>query len=51
MATHENGRGPVDWNDESQHARKGLDIRGATLSDENLSELPLAKLRWGIIDP
>ncbi|HEY6284750.1 MAG TPA: pentapeptide repeat-containing protein [Ktedonobacteraceae bacterium] len=50
LATHEHGRGPVDWSDESQRERKGLDIRGANLSDENLSELPLAKLRWGIID-
>src|SRR5690242_9114334 len=24
LATHENGRGPVDWSDESQRKRKGL---------------------------
>src|SRR5690348_8240810 len=29
LATHENGRGPVDWSDESQREREGLDLRGA----------------------
>ena len=42
LATHENGRGPVDWSDESQHARKGLDLRGADLHELDLSRLPLA---------
>jgi hypothetical protein len=32
LATHENGRGPVDWNDEKQRNRLGLDLRGANLS-------------------
>src|SRR5260370_8344802 len=27
LATHENGRGPVDWSDEKQRNRKGLDFR------------------------
>src|SRR6266571_9277125 len=31
LSTHENGRGPVDWSDESQRDRKGLDLRGALL--------------------
>src|SRR5450755_4239997 len=31
LTTHENGRGPVDWNDESQREREGLDLRGALL--------------------
>ena len=44
LATHENGRGPVDWNDQSQRYREGLDLRGAILNEENLSELPLARL-------
>ena len=44
LATHENGRGPVDWNDQSQRNREGLDLRGAILNEENLSELPLARL-------
>src|SRR5437660_140687 len=31
LATHENGRGPVDWNDRHQRDREGLDMRGADL--------------------
>jgi hypothetical protein len=31
LATHENGRGPVDWSDVSQRGREGLDLRGANL--------------------
>jgi uncharacterized protein YjbI with pentapeptide repeats len=48
LATHENGRGPVDWNDESQREREGLDLRGANLHKENLSGLPLACLNGGL---
>src|SRR5437868_10700710 len=48
LATHENGRGPVDWNDESQWKREGLDIRGAVLYEEDLSHLPLAKIEGGL---
>lgn len=44
LATHEGGRGPVDWSDESQRARKGLDLRGADLSHVDLQNLPLACL-------
>ena len=44
LATHENGKGPVDWNDESQREREGLDLRGANLSLVDLERLPLAKL-------
>ncbi len=44
LATHENGRGPVDWNDERQRERKGLDFRGADLQGVNLRFLPLANL-------
>src|SRR2546423_1927083 len=29
LVTHKNGRGPVDWSDESQWERGGLDVRGA----------------------
>lgn len=47
LATHENGRGPVDWSDGSQ--RQGLDLRGAHLSHVDLSNLPLAKLRGGLV--
>ena len=42
LATHENGRGPIDWSDESQRGRFGLDLRGADLRDASLSNLPLA---------
>lgn len=53
LATHENGRGPVDWSDESQRERKGLDVRGADLSGSeyqhlSLAGLPLARLIGGL---
>lgn len=44
LATHEGGRGPVDWSDENQRERKGLDMRGADLRQVNLDGLPLARL-------
>ena len=50
LATHENGRGPVDWSDESQRDRFGIDLRGADLREVNLRGLPMActlgALRW-----
>src|SRR5260370_9692789 len=48
LATHENGRGPVDWSDENQLEREGLDLRGADLSRVDLSYLPLTRLRGGL---
>jgi uncharacterized protein YjbI with pentapeptide repeats len=48
LATHENGRGPVDWRDESQREREGLDLRGACLNGMNLRTLPLARLRGAL---
>ncbi len=42
LATHEDGRGPIDWNDESQRGRYGLDVRGADLRGAFLHDLPLA---------
>lgn len=48
LATHENGRGPVDWNDENQRERMGLDVRGVDLQEVDLSNLPLARLRAGL---
>jgi uncharacterized protein YjbI with pentapeptide repeats len=48
LATHENGLGPVDWSDENQRVRKGLDLRGADLRKANLSGLPLARLGRGL---
>lgn len=48
LATHENGRGPVDWEDESQHKREGLDLRGSDLRNVDLRDLPLARVRFGL---
>jgi len=48
LAGHENGRGPVDWSDESQRERDGLDLRGANLCQVDLSGLPLTRLRGGL---
>lgn len=48
LATHENGCGPVDWSDENQRQREGLDLRGADLSTTNLSRLPLACTQAGL---
>ena len=44
LATHENGRGPVDPDDERQRGHVGLDLRGADLSSVRLSGLPLARI-------
>jgi len=38
----------VDWLDEHEHERKGLDLRGADLRQVDLSLLPLARLRGGL---
>lgn len=43
LATHEHGRGPVDYHDQSQRNRVGLDLRGADLSYAQLQNLPLAR--------
>ena len=48
LATHENGQGPIDWNGRSQRERTGLDLRGADLSFENLSALPLTAMIGGL---
>ena len=48
LATHENGLGPVDWNDKSQHKREGLDLRGADLRQVELHNLPLTCLYGGL---
>jgi hypothetical protein len=49
LATHENGHGPVDWNEEQQRRRHGLDLRGADLDQVDLRKLPLARL-YGSLD-
>jgi uncharacterized protein YjbI with pentapeptide repeats len=48
LATHENGQGPVNWSDESQRKREGLDLRGANLQGEDLRGLPLACMIGGL---
>jgi len=48
LATHEHGRGPIDWSDEHQHEREGLDLRGADLKRADLHNLPLACMRGGL---
>ncbi len=49
LATHENGRGPVDWSNEKiLHEHKGLDLRGADLRQLNLNGLPLTHLYGGL---
>lgn len=48
LATHENGRGPVDWSVAGQKEREGLDLRGADLQGIDLSDLPLSCLRGGL---
>src|SRR5713226_8399680 len=48
LATHDNGRGPVDWSDEQERKREGLDLRGADLSKAYLQPLPLTRLRGGL---
>jgi uncharacterized protein YjbI with pentapeptide repeats len=48
LATHEHGQGPVDWSDESQQEREGLDVRGANLFQVDLQNLPLARLHGGL---
>lgn len=42
LATHEDGRGPIDWSDNSQRDREGLDLRGSDLRGVDLVMLPLA---------
>ncbi len=46
LAIHQDkgGHGPINWSDESQRERVGLDLRGANVCEVNLIGLPLAKL-------
>ncbi len=48
LTTHDNGRGPVDWNDKSQRKREGLDLRGADLHLVELRNLPLTCMSGGL---
>ncbi len=44
LAMHNDGQGPVDYDDESQRQRVGLDLRGADVRRTDLHNLPLARL-------
>ncbi len=48
LATHDDGRGPVDWDDPAQRDRQGIDVRGADLHGVDLQGLPLARTRAGV---
>jgi uncharacterized protein YjbI with pentapeptide repeats len=48
LAVHDNGKGPVHWDDASQQHRRGLDLRGADLRGADLSLLPLTRTRMGM---
>jgi len=48
--SHDSVKGPVDWDDETQQRREGLDLRGADLSGVSLRRLPLSRL-YGGLDP
>src|SRR6266581_2278861 len=48
LVKHEDGRGPVDWSDERQRERLGLDLRGADLRQVDLRKLPLTRMRSGL---
>lgn len=48
LAAHEDGRGPIDWEDAAQRTRPGLDLRGADLRRVSLRGLPLARCRMGL---
>src|SRR5262249_55943649 len=50
LATHESGGacGPVDWEDGAKRRRMGVDLRGAILNGQDLSYLPLARMRGGL---
>lgn len=54
LAMHENGRGPVVWDEEKDkpelERRTGLDLRGAELRQVNLPRLPLTQMRSGLTD-
>jgi len=49
LATHvsEGVEGPVNWSDEKQRTRQGLDLRGADLSGTDLHGLPLTRMVGG----
>ena len=46
LATHAGG--PVNWSNEKEREREGLDVRGADLQHADLHQLPLTRLRGGL---
>ena len=48
LATHEDGRGPIDCHDEQQRGRRGLDLRGADMRQIDLHHLPLTYMLGGL---
>src|SRR5215469_3809655 len=49
LATHDGGRGPINWDDEGERERVGLDLRGADLQGVDLRWLPLARIVGGLV--
>lgn len=43
LASLDDGRGPVQWDDVAQRKRVGLDLRGADLTGVDFHDLPLAR--------
>src|SRR5436305_5563776 len=48
LATHDEGRGPIDWLDPLQQKRVGLDLRGTNLRYVDLRGLPLNGILAGL---
>jgi uncharacterized protein YjbI with pentapeptide repeats len=48
LACHDDGHGPIDLDQDGQHERRGLDLRGAKLHKINLTYLPLTRLYGGL---
>jgi len=48
LATFENGRGPIFWNDGRLRPRSGLDLRGADLREVDLQSFPLNRMLGGL---
>jgi hypothetical protein len=46
LATHGAGRGPVDWDNEQDRNRDGLDLCGTDLRQADLSRLPWIYWAW-----
>src|ERR1700730_17592448 len=39
LVTHDNGRGPINWNGQFRHKNEGVDLRGANLQRVDLHNL------------